>query len=360
MFKDSDIWQARDEPLTNDTASMSIPLKDLTFSVRYMEVMEGLLHERRAPLQVLLDALQLTEAQLRDPDQTINGEQYRRGLIAALPFCLPGQPLAAQYLAHVPITIVGSLGLLVMASNTLGEVLKVVERYVGVLFPAYALRVESIKDEVHVVLTRLSDFGEVDDLLTEIVLGMFIQFQIFLVAPMRDIELHFRHRQHPQAFVASGHSVRQVHFGAVVDKIVFPKALMGIKTLTSSRLMQVELTRELDQLAKQDRRARPFSQEARRVIRDLIDAGKVLHGDTVADKLGLSRRTLNRRLAEEGASLAGLFTNSRMSLADTLLRTTTLPVEEVASRAGFTEVTNFARAYKRLYGCTPKARRTSA
>ena len=36
---------------------MSIALKDLSFSVRYMEVMEGLLRERGAPLSVLLDAL---------------------------------------------------------------------------------------------------------------------------------------------------------------------------------------------------------------------------------------------------------------------------------------------------------------
>ena len=101
---------------------MSIALKDLTFSVRYMEVMDGLLRERGAPLSVLLDALGLSEAQLRDPRQTIDGEQYRRGLLSALPHCLPGQPLAPQYLTHVPLTIMGPLGALIMASDTLVDI----------------------------------------------------------------------------------------------------------------------------------------------------------------------------------------------------------------------------------------------
>lgn len=336
---------------------MSIALKDLTFSVRYMEVMEGLLRERQAPLQVLLDALGLSEAQLRDPHQTIDGLQYQRALVAALPYCLPGEPLSAQYLAHVPLTIVGPLGLLIMASGTLGDALAAVEKYAGVLFPAYALRVESIKDEVHVVVSRLSDFGEVDDLLTEIVLGMFAQFQPFLAAPFQGVEVRFRHQASASSFAPANNMIHAVHFGALVDEIVFPKRMLGIKTLTGSRLLQVEVTRALDQMARQDQSRQAFSQQVRRAIRELMDTGKTLHGDALAERMQLSRRTLSRRLEEEGSTLAGLMSEVRLSLADTLLLTTALPLVDIARRAGFTEVTNFSRAFKRQYGCTPSERR---
>lgn len=336
---------------------MSIALKDLTFSVRYMEVMEGLLRERDAPVQVLLDALGLNESQLRDPDQTINGLQYQRALVAALPYCLPGQALSTQYLAHVPLTIVGPLGMLIMACGTLGEALAAVEKYVSILFPAYALRVQAIRDEVHVVVSRLSDFGEVDDLLTEIVLGMFTLFQPFLAAPVQGVELRFRHQASGQSLAPIGGMVGAVHFGALADEIVFPKRHMAIKTLTGSRLLQVEVTRALDHMVRQDQARQAFSQQVRRVIRDLMDAGKVLHGDVLAERMQLSRRTLSRRLEEEGSTLAGLITEVRMSLADTLLLTSTLPLVDIARRAGFTELTNFSRAFKRQYGCTPGERR---
>ena len=334
---------------------MSIALKDLTFSVRYMEVMAGLLNERGAPESVLLDALHLTDAQLHDPHQTIDGEQYQRALVAALPYCWPGQSLSAQYLEHVPLTITGPLGLLLMACCTLDEALTAVERYVTALFPAYFMRKEVIKDEVHVVVSRLSDFGEVDDLLTEIVLGMFTKYQPFLAEPLRGFELYFRHQQGPQGMALPGSMISKVHYGALVDKVVFPKRLMAIKVATKSRVMQVEVTRTLDQLLNQDLQAHPCSQQTIRVIRDLMDAGKDLHGDVVAERMGLSRRTLNRRLQEEGNTVAGVTTTVRMSFAETLLLTTSLPMGDIARRAGYSEVTNFSRAFKRVYGCSPSA-----
>lgn len=332
-------------------------LKDLIFSVRYMEVMEGLLRERGAPVQVLLDALGLSEAQLRDPHQTIDGVQYQRALLAARPYCLPGEPLSNQYLAHVPLTIIGPLGWLIMASGTFGDALAAVEKYAGLLFPAYALRVEHIKEDVHVVVSRLSDFGEADDLLTEIVLGMFTQFQPFLAEPLQDVEIRFRHAVSPQAFADTSGMVRTVQFGAAVDEVVFPRRLLRVRTRTGSRLLQVEVTRALDQMARQGQPMQAWSQQVRRTIRTLMDEGKVPHGDVLAERMKLSRRTLNRRLEAEGTTLAALISEVRMSLADTLLLTTALPLSEIARRAGFTEVTNFSRAFKRQHGCTPRERR---
>ncbi len=339
---------------------MSIALKDLTFSVRYMEVMDGLLRERGAPLSALLDALGLSEAQLRDPRQTIDGEQYRRGLLAALPHCLPGQPLAPQYLAHVPLTIMGPLGTLIMASDTLGDGVRALERYVGLLFPAYAMRVESLRDEVHVIVTRLSDFGEVDDLLTEIVLGVFLQVQRFVAEPLSDFELHFRHGPGPQAFATADPMVRAVHFGARVDRITFPRRLMAVRTVTGSRVLQAELTRALDQMARQDGPAQALTQQLRRLIRERMAAGQSLHGDALAEALGLARRTLDRRLSAEGVSLATLASDARMTLADTLLLTTSMPLIDIARRAGFTELSNFTRAFKQRFGCTPRERRRAS
>lgn len=339
---------------------MSIALKDLTFSVRYMEVMDGLLRERGAPLSALLDALGLSEAQLRDPRQTIDGEQYRRGLLAALPHCLPGQPLAPQYLAHVPLTIMGPLGTLIMASDTLGDGVRALERYVGLLFPAYAMRVEALRDEVHVIVTRLSDFGEVDDLLTEIVLGVFLQVQRFVAEPLSDFELHFCHGPGPQAFATADPMVRAVHFGARVDRITFPRRLMAVRTVTGSRVLQAELTRALDQMARQDGPDHALTQQLRRLIRERMAAGQSLHGDALAEALGLSRRTLDRRLSAEGVSLATLASDARMTLADTLLLTTSMPLIDIARRAGFTELSNFTRAFKQRFGCTPRERRRAS
>ena len=46
-----------------------------------------------------------------------------------------------------------------------------------------------------------------------------------------------------------------------------------------------------------------------------------------------------------------------MGEAAGLLRTTALPISEVALQCGFDSPSNFAQAFKRFYGVTPRAYR---
>lgn len=73
----------------------------------------------------------------------------------------------------------------------------------------------------------------------------------------------------------------------------------------------------------------------------------------MAARLGLSLRTLHRRLTEEGQHYQGIVDEVRSALAIELLRNTTLSVEEVASRVGFTDRSNFRKAFRRWTGQSP-------
>jgi AraC-like DNA-binding protein len=336
---------------------MSIPLKELSFSIRYMEVVEGLLLKRQASPGVLLDALRLSEQQLREPLQTINGEQYQRALLAALPYCLPGRSVSAQFLDHIPFTILGPLGFLIMASETFGEVLDHLERYASVIFPAYTMRRDVVRDEVHVLLERLSDFGPVDDLLTEMVVGLFAKCGVFLVSPMRGLEAHLRHAPLTPPFDAEALGFDRVVHVAPVDKIVMPRSLMAASIATRSPVLRAEATRALDDIVRRHGQLRPVSQEAARTIRTLMEQRKLLRADLIAEQMGVSRRTLSRRLEEEGTTLAQLMLDVRLAYADTLLLSTEWSVGDIAGRAGYSNLTNFTRAFRRRYACAPSERR---
>jgi AraC-like DNA-binding protein len=73
----------------------------------------------------------------------------------------------------------------------------------------------------------------------------------------------------------------------------------------------------------------------------------------MAGRLGLSVRTLHRRLTEEGQHYQGIVDEVRSALAIEFLRNTTLSVEEVACRVGFTESSNFRKAFRRWTGQSP-------
>ncbi len=81
--------------------------------------------------------------------------------------------------------------------------------------------------------------------------------------------------------------------------------------------------------------------------------------DTLPDKavissqLGMSERTMQRRLREEGTSFQEILDNTRHYLARELLRNTRLPLAAVASRLGFSEPSTFYRAFRKWEGSTP-------
>ena len=75
--------------------------------------------------------------------------------------------------------------------------------------------------------------------------------------------------------------------------------------------------------------------------------------DTVAERLSLGARTLRRRLKELGTSYQRILDDVRRELAIEYLRTTNLTVQEIAELLGYSEVTNFRRAFMRWVELSP-------
>jgi len=77
-----------------------------------------------------------------------------------------------------------------------------------------------------------------------------------------------------------------------------------------------------------------------------------------ARKLGMSVRTLQARLAQDGVSFSSLVDGQRERIAKAYLRNLAVPLEEVAERLGYGEQTSFGRAFKRWTGVTPQTYRS--
>ncbi|KPM49953.1 AraC family transcriptional regulator [Jiulongibacter sediminis] len=73
----------------------------------------------------------------------------------------------------------------------------------------------------------------------------------------------------------------------------------------------------------------------------------------VAEYLGLSARTLKRRLADKGLTFRELVQNIQQDEARNLLRNPGLSMGEIAFQTGFSEQSAFNRAFKRWTGLSP-------
>lgn len=83
----------------------------------------------------------------------------------------------------------------------------------------------------------------------------------------------------------------------------------------------------------------------------LVDGQVALEG--AAARLGLQKRSLQRRLQEEGQSYRRIVDVARRAQAEQALATTSRPVAEIAQSLGYGEPAHFTRAFQRWHGCSP-------
>jgi AraC-like DNA-binding protein len=106
--------------------------------------------------------------------------------------------------------------------------------------------------------------------------------------------------------------------------------------------------------------ARCFSLHARveNAISSVLPHRRVLVQD-IARSLGMSERTLARKLADEGLNFTELLQQLRRDFALRYLSDRKLHVSKIAWLLGFQEVSAFTHAFKRWTGKTPREMRTA-
>ncbi|GGH26988.1 putative transcriptional regulatory, AraC family protein [Alsobacter metallidurans] len=96
-----------------------------------------------------------------------------------------------------------------------------------------------------------------------------------------------------------------------------------------------------------------FTEEVRRTIR-LRLRDRAPCADDIAKALRINKRTLTRRLAAEGSSFSALLSETRYDIAQHLLRTTSIPLSEVALLLGYSEASALTRAFRDWSGVNPQ------
>jgi AraC-like DNA-binding protein len=75
--------------------------------------------------------------------------------------------------------------------------------------------------------------------------------------------------------------------------------------------------------------------------------------ETVASRLNMSPRTLQRQLSNEKTNFKTLLHNTLFDLAKQMLRKKDLTISEISYMLGYSDLGNFSRSFKRKIGCSP-------
>ena len=122
---------------------------------------------------------------------------------------------------------------------------------------------------------------------------------------------------------------------------------------TSDPIMAQTCLKMVQDVIEQHRGEPEFIQRMQEIL--LERPGEIPDLNEASDRLSVSSRTLRRRLAELGTSFKEITQEVRRDLALDYLKSTNLNIDQISHLLGYTETTNFRRAFKQWTGKPPSA-----
>jgi AraC-like DNA-binding protein len=149
-----------------------------------------------------------------------------------------------------------------------------------------------------------------------------------------------------------------VDCAAPVDQLVFSNETLALPLVTEDP----HLLETLRPFCEEAARARNTAQGSMRSAVENETQRLLLHGraraETGAKALGVSPRTLSRRLADEGTNFADVVDSVRRSLANQYLHESDFTLGQIGWLLGYEGATSFHHAFKRWTGRSPSLARS--
>jgi AraC-like DNA-binding protein len=144
-----------------------------------------------------------------------------------------------------------------------------------------------------------------------------------------------------------------ISFGAVSDRIAFDAQEADMPVVTEDPYLNKFLVTYYDEIAA----LRQWRQNPLRTRVENAISPRLPHGTAnvaaIARDLGMSTRTLSRRLADERLTFSTIMDELRADLSQKYLHNSELSISQIAWLLGYTEVSSFAHAFQRWTGRSP-------
>lgn len=297
--------------------------------------------------QVLLEAGGLAEQVLDDPDARVSCEAYGRVIgCAQRTRRIPN--IALQLARRTPLGTYPLLDYLVLTSDTVGAGVTQLARYFKLVGNPVVITIQEAPERVRVQMTPATAAFAVEFTASLLVLHLRTETD----GPFSAEQISFAHQpDDPDEFaeLLGCPIVLASWSGVVVPRRVWELPLRR-RDETLRHLLEGRADEILARLP-----VRPgVAHDVQRLLagRRVRDQGGM---EEIARQLGMSSRTLQRRLAGEGVSYQQLLDEARKEAAGRLLADARLGIGEVAYLVGYSEPAPFHRAFRRWYGVTPDA-----
>jgi AraC-like DNA-binding protein len=252
----------------------------------------------------------------------------------------------------------GPYGLGLRAAPTFKDMLDFYARYTGVVVQFDTLDIEMHHDTFSIAWSYsplILHQEQYADFSTCVVLRVFSAFAGQPVVPLRG---ELKRSPPNNVLLYRQNFTDKIRYGSAINRLHFPSHLLELENPSANSsafdYMSQQCEALLDRLSRRksvlalvtDDLARHLGRENCSIVE-------------VSRRLGLSERTLQRRLGEAGTGFTRLYDSTRNTVSLKLLIESDRPLSEIAGLLGYGSQSAYSRAVKRQHGLTPRQIRSA-
>lgn len=248
------------------------------------------------------------------------------------------------------------VGYMAMNFRTAREALHMVPSYEAIVGDMGVTKIEKYGPHLAMRWVCQYDHPQVRPHMIDNVLGSWLLFARWL-ADMHDgkpAKVLFEHPQPDDQLLPAYQDIFgcPLEFDANISALIFPEEILDTPLRQPDPVLLSTLEQQASAVMAEIQERHPIVMQTRTLLKTLMDEG-LPRREKVAEHLGITERTLQRRLQDAGTGYQQLLDNLRQETAAEWLTTTDLGINDIALKLGFSEARSFHRRFKTWTGVTP-------
>ncbi len=344
---------------------------DAILLAHYGEILYELAIEKGADPELLLKGTGIRESVLRNPDASLTYEQFIELVSNAL--TLTNEPaLGLYYGTRLKFTTHGPMGQAFISSETLSDAIASIIKYYRTRLAFIKMTFFIDEDDAVIQLDENLGSGVFKSFLIEALFVSILDVSTFLfgtkLAQTGSCRVNYSApdyvNQYFSFFVNSGRTSSDVSvekltqivtFNAPSNQLRFDKKFLTLPMVLANSVARRVAEQKCEEQLKAVSDVDSIVDKVMRCLQS--NPEEIPTMDAVAESLYMTTRTLRRQLQVFGASFHDMLADIRKRRAFELLQNTDKSVDEIAYELGYSDPSNFGRAFRKWTGKSPSSTR---
>ena len=318
---------------------------------RYLEILYFVLKSKQLNADAWLKQAGLVLSNIQNPAFKISVFQLAKLIDMSIKY-YPDDDLGLEFGKLLDIHTHGKLGQLIASSHTIDEALHFMEQFSSISSSLVKLRL--LKTSTHYIfkLKLLIPFTRHKQFIVSTTFACLHRIRQYLLEkefPACEIDLNYKPKSIVQYQKYYGDSIS---FDQNACEYRFPISEADIKIKSGNIIFQeiakTACEKELNSITKKEE---SYGMGVKRLL--LTAQPEYYNLEAAAKAFFISGRTLKRKLKSENTRFQEILEEVRKELALEYLQHQTFSLQEISIKLGYSDMSNFTRAFKRWFGVPP-------